>query len=136
MHPIQQELTSERALKKFLKESDYPFLENLSTRILSALADKKAEHDAQEKLRIERETKRLELLALIEAEGFSLADIAGEKPEQKTPKRRPKYEYVENGITRSWSGVGRTPAPIQQALDDGKSLDDFLIGANNSTLSR
>lgn len=132
MHPIQQELTSERALKKFLKESDYPFLEKLSERILSALADKKAEHDAQETVRIERETKRQELLALIKMEGFSLEEIAGEKPEPKSPKRKPKYEYVENGITRRWSGVGRTPAPIQQALDDGKSLADFLIITGNS----
>ena len=126
MNPIQHELTTERVLKKFLKESDYVFLEKLSERILSALTDKKAEHDEQEKLRIERENKRLELLALIKSEGFSLADIAGEKPE-KTPKRRPKYEYVENGITRHWSGVGRTPAPIKQGLEEGKTLESFLI---------
>lgn len=127
MNPVQQELTSERALKKFLKESDYLFLETLSARILSALADKKAEHDEQEKQRIERETKRQELLALIKMEGFSLADIAGEKPTQKSPKRKQKYEYIENGITKRWSGVGRTPAPIQLALDNGKSLESFLI---------
>ncbi|CAI2031155.1 H-NS homolog stpA [Serratia fonticola] len=127
MNPIQQELTTERVLKKFLKESDFPFLEKLSQRILSALADKKAEYDEQEKQREARESKRLELLALIKSEGFSLADITGEKPVINGPKRKPKYEYVENGTTKRWSGVGRTPAPIQQALDEGKSLDSFLI---------
>lgn len=127
MNPIQQELTTERVLKKFLKESDYLFLEKLNQRILSALADKKAEHDEQEKLRAEREIKRQELLALIKSEGFSLEDIAGENPPPKTPKRRPKYEYVENGVTRRWSGVGRTPAPIQQALNEGKTLESFSI---------
>lgn len=127
MHPIQQELTSERAVKQFLKESDYLFLETLAERILSALADKKAEHDAREKQRVERENKRQELLALIKSEGFSLEEIAGENPPPKPPKRRPKYHYEENGVTRRWSGTGRTPAPIQQALSEGKTLDDFLI---------
>lgn len=130
MNPIQLELTTERELKKFLKESDYLFLEKLSERILSALADKKAEHDAQETLRVERENKRQELLALIKLEGFSLEDIAGENPPPKKPKRRQKYEYVENGETKRWSGVGRTPAPIQQALDAGKNLESFLIPDN------
>lgn len=127
MNSIQQELTTERVLKKFLKESDFPFLEKLSQRILSALADKKAEYDEQKKQREARESKRIELLALIKSEGFSLADIAGDRPEQHVAKRKPKYEYVENGTTKRWSGVGRTPAPIQQALDEGKTLESHLI---------
>ena len=37
MNRIQDELTSERALKKFLRESDFAFLEMLSARISAAL---------------------------------------------------------------------------------------------------
>ncbi|WP_337049922.1 H-NS family nucleoid-associated regulatory protein [Serratia fonticola] len=136
MNPIQQELTTERVLKKFLKESDYVFLEKLGERILSALADKKAEHDERETQRVAREEKRHELMALISAEGFSLTDLLGSDMPGKSPKRKPKYEYVENGETKRWSGVGRTPAPLQQALDAGKKLNDFLISPDNSTLSR
>ncbi len=44
MNRIQDELTSERALKKFLRESDFAFLEMLSARISAALDEKRAEH--------------------------------------------------------------------------------------------
>lgn len=132
MNPIQEELTSERTLKKFLKESDYTFLNMLNDRISSTLADKKSEHDEQEKQRIERENKRMELMSLIEAEGFSLTDLIGSEAQVKSPKRKPKYEYIEGGVKKHWSGVGRTPRPIQNELDAGKPLDSFLI-ANQSS---
>lgn len=129
MNAIQQELTAERVLKKFLKEADYLFLDRLSQRILSALADKKAEHDEQEKQRVAREEKRHELIALISAEGFSLTDLLGSCSDVpgKSPKRKPKYEYIENGVKKHWAGVGRTPRPVQEALDAGSPLDSFLI---------
>jgi DNA-binding protein H-NS/DNA-binding protein StpA len=127
MNPVQEQLTSERALKKFLRESDFSFLENLRTRISSILDEKRAEHEAQEKLRLQREEKRSELLALIAAEGFSLSDFVGETPVKKPAKRKPKYQYTENGAQKFWSGVGRVPVAIQQEIDAGKSLDSFLI---------
>ncbi|MGS5495241.1 H-NS family histone-like protein [Escherichia coli] len=70
MNRIQDELTSERALKKFLRESDFAFLEMLSARISAALDEKRAEHIEQEKLRRQREEKRNELLALINRRAF------------------------------------------------------------------
>lgn len=46
-------------------------------------------------------------------------------------KRQPrpaKYKFIDvNGETKTWTGQGRTPKPIAQALAEGKSLDDFLI---------
>lgn len=77
MNRIQDELTSERALKKFLRESDFTFLEKLSARISAALDEKRAEHIKQENQRRLREEKRNELLALIESEGFPAAELAG-----------------------------------------------------------
>lgn len=127
MNRIQEELTSERALKKFLRESDSTFLEKLRERISLTLDDKRAEYEEQEKQRRQREEKRNELLALIESEGFSIADFAGDKPVKKPSKRKPKYQYSENGETKFWSGVGRAPVYIQRELDSGKTLSDFLI---------
>ncbi|EKT1335106.1 H-NS histone family protein [Salmonella enterica subsp. enterica] len=127
MNHIQEELTSERSLKKFLRESDFIFLENLSTRITDALTEKRAEYEVQESLRQERDKKRLELLELIKAEGFSLADFIDVPAPEKKAKRKPKYQYVENGVTKYWSGVGRAPVVIQRELDEGKTLESFLI---------
>ena len=127
MNHIQEELTSERALKKFLRESDFTFLEKLRERISSTLDEKRVEHIEQENQRRQREEKRKELLALIESEGFSLSDFTDDKSVKKASKRKPKYQYSENGKTKYWSGVGHIPVYIQRELDSGKSLESFLI---------
>ncbi|ROH76242.1 DNA-binding protein [Lonsdalea populi] len=127
MNHIQEELTSERTLKKFLRESDFTFLEKLRERISSTLDEKRAEHIEQENQRHQREEKRKELLALIESEGFSLSDLADDKPVKKTTKRKPKYQYSENGKIKYWSGVGHMPVFIKREIDAGKTLESFLI---------
>lgn len=127
MNRIHEELTSERTLKKFLRESDFAFLEKLGARISAALDEKRAEHIREENERIKREEKRNELLALIESEGFSAAELAGNSAAPSSAKRKPKYQYVERGIRKTWSGVGRVPVVIQQELDAGKTLESFLI---------
>ena len=50
------------------------------------------------------------------------------KARKKTlPKAPPKYQFEENGETKYWSGRGRAPKPIDEALKAGRSLDEFLI---------
>lgn len=47
---------------------------------------------------------------------------------KKRQPRPAKYKFTDvNGETKTWTGQGRTPKPIAQALAEGKSLDDFLI---------
>jgi DNA-binding protein H-NS len=62
--------------------------------------------------------------------GFTFAELAAAAPAKKTggAKSPPKYQHPENpSIT--WTGKGRQPAWIKEALEAGKSLDDFLIGS-------
>lgn len=127
MNPIQQALSSKRTLKKFLSECDFVFLNTLNEQITASLTERKAEHEAQEQQQREREAKRLELLELIKAEGFSPEEFASIQTAPKGAKRKPKYKYIEGGITKYWSGVGRVPVVIQQELDAGKTLESFLI---------
>ncbi|EKJ80166.1 H-NS histone family protein [Escherichia coli] len=44
-----------------------------------------------------------------------------------------KYRYEYNGQTMYWSGQGRRPSVIAEAIKNGGSLDDFLI--SQGTLS-
>jgi len=127
MNTIQQALSSKRTLKKFLSECDFVFLNTLSEQIAASLTERKAEHEAQEQQKKEREAKRLELMELIKAEGFSPEEFASANATPKAAKRKPKYQYIEDGVTKYWSGVGRVPVVIQQELDTGKSLESFLI---------
>lgn len=73
--------------------------------------------------------RRQEALVAVEAKakemGFSLSELT-----QGTKKTKaalpPKYRHPENAAN-TWSGRGRQPKWIKEGLDQGKSLDDFLI---------
>ena len=60
-----------------------------------------------------------------------ISALAGEASGGRKSKRAPrpgKYKYVDhNGEQKIWTGQGRTPSAIQEQLDAGRSLDDFLI---------
>ena len=113
-------------------------LENLLEKIETLVSEKKVElakAQEEENARQERIAKYKELL---EKEGISrqeLAEILGldvsEKVSGVSKKRsaRPaKYQYVdENGVTKTWTGQGRTPKAIQAQLDQGKPLSSFEI---------
>jgi DNA-binding protein H-NS len=56
------------------------------------------------------------------------------KIERKKVKftRPAKYRYIgSDGLEKTWAGVGRKPKEIQAAIDNGASLDDFLIDSND-----
>ena len=46
-----------------------------------------------------------------------------------------KYRYEYNGQTMYWSGQGRRPNVIAEAIKAGGSLDDFLISQDTSSCS-
>ncbi|WP_299771189.1 H-NS histone family protein [uncultured Tateyamaria sp.] len=73
--------------------------------------------------------KRKEALAAVEAKaaemGFSLSELTGgAKP--KGPKAPPKYCHPENPA-KTWTGRGRQPNWVKEALAGGKALEDLLI---------
>ncbi|MGY5618596.1 H-NS family nucleoid-associated regulatory protein, partial [Vibrio cincinnatiensis] len=46
----------------------------------------------------------------------------------RCPKLLVRIKYTDaSGKEQFWTGQGRTPSIIQKSLDNGKSLDDFLI---------
>ena len=76
--------------------------------------------------------QKQEAMATIEAKakemGFSLSDLVGGKATGfgKRKVNPPKYRHPENPEA-TWTGRGRQPAWIKEALENGKSLDEFLI---------
>lgn len=81
---------------------------------------------------IEGYEKRQRAIAMAEAEkaarqhGFSLAELTAMKAGGAKQKNPPKYVHPENP-EMTWTGRGRKPKWINEALEKGKSLDDFLI---------
>lgn len=63
---------------------------------------------------------------IAKAAGFSsLEEMMASQP-VKAAKAEPKYRHPDNP-EMTWSGRGRKPSWIAEALEAGKSLDDFAI---------
>lgn len=138
MSEVLKVLSNIRSLRLATRDFSVEQLENLLEKIETLVSEKKVElakAQEEENARQERIAKYKELL---EKEGISrqeLAEILGldvsEKVSGVSKKRsaRPaKYQYVdENGVTRTWTGQGRTPKAIQAQLDQGKPLSSFEI---------
>jgi DNA-binding protein H-NS homolog len=138
MSEVLKVLSNIRSLRLATRDFSVEQLENLLEKIETLVSEKKVElakAQEEENARQERIAKYKELL---EKEGISrqeLAEILGldvsEKVSGVSKKRsaRPaKYQYVdENGVTKTWTGQGRTPKAIQAQLDQGKLLSSFEI---------
>ncbi|MDW2172994.1 H-NS family nucleoid-associated regulatory protein, partial [Vibrio sp. 1567] len=83
----------------------------------------------------QQEDKLAEIAEKIAQDGIDvealISALSGETKTKAKSKRAPrpaKYKYIDtNGQEKTWTGQGRTPSAIQEQLDAGKSLDDFLI---------
>lgn len=75
-----------------------------------------------------KERQRQKALSELEAKaqemGFNLNDLLGAKKARKGGL--PKYRHPEDP-TVTWTGKGRRPDWIKDALAQGQSLDDLLI---------
>ena len=125
-------LTNIRSLRVLARNESLELLESILEKLQLVISEKR-----EELLKIQQEEKeRQERIAkykdLLKQEGITvdeLAEILGaEVPRKKREARPAKYQYVdENGVTKTWTGQGRTPKAIQTKLDKGQSLSDFEI---------
>lgn len=103
---------------------------NLHTMSLDEL--KKLQKDVAKAIEDYEERRRTEALAAINAKaqemGFALSELVDGPVKKKGAKTKlpPKYQHPENPAL-TWSGRGRQPAWIKEALEAGQSLDKFLI---------
>ena len=138
MSEVLKVLSNIRSLRLATRDFSVEQLENLLEKIETLVSEKKVElakAQEEENARQERIAKYKELL---EKEGISrqeLAEILGldvsenvSGVSKKRSARPAKYQYVdENGVTKTWTGQGRTPKAIQAQLDQGKPLSSFEI---------
>lgn len=135
---IRKLLLNIRSVRVFARETSFEQLLEMQEKLNTAIEERREEAEQEAAERAEREKKRQELLSLIAGEGFSPEELLGlsedaPKTRKKTlPKAPPKYQFDENGETKYWSGRGRTPKPIDEALKAGRSINDFLIKKDTS----
>ena len=95
-------------------------------------------HKELEKLRtdVDKALERLEVQRLAEARkaaetaakkfGYGLKDLIGAPKAAKAKPSAPKYRNPSDP-SKTWTGRGRQPGWIKEALKAGKSLDDMAI---------
>ncbi|WP_439242516.1 H-NS family histone-like protein [Lonepinella sp. BR2474] len=125
-------LTNLRSLRAVINTIDLAKAEKVLEKLQLIIDEKRKAAEAQ----VAEIKARQELIKKYQAElkekGISLSELIDNHAENKVKKQRTslpaKYQYIDdNGEQRTWSGQGRTPKAIKNALDAGKSLDDFKI---------
>jgi len=58
--------------------------------------------------------------------GMTVEEILGREKGGRAPKGEAKYRHPENPDL-TWSGRGKRPAWVTEALNAGKSLDDLAV---------
>lgn len=96
---------SKDELKKLIKDAEKA-LKTIETRRLTQ-AKKAAESIAKEY-------------------GFSLDDLLGGRATKKGSKSAPKYQNPAD-TSQTWTGKGRKPNWVNDALESGKTMDDLKI---------
>ena len=130
---VRKILSNIRSLRAFAREVDFALLEDMSEKLNSVVEERRADAEREAKERQQRETRKRELLEMINSEGFSVSELLGDSTAEAVRKKRvvqqvpAKYQFEVNGEMQYWSGRGRKPKAIEEALAAGKKLDDFLI---------
>ncbi|ARU93475.1 MULTISPECIES: H-NS family nucleoid-associated regulatory protein [Tatumella] len=125
-------LNNIRTLRAQARDLALSDLEEVLEKLTVVVNERREEIEAEQAQNREKEEKLTKYREMLLADGIDPNELLGAiEVSKKRVKRAPrpaKYKYTdENGESKSWTGQGRTPAAIKKALDEGKSLDDFLI---------
>ncbi|EBN3062765.1 DNA-binding protein [Salmonella enterica] len=130
---ISKTMQNIRSLRAYAREITFEQLVEMQEKLSVVIEERREDAEREAAEREEREKKRQELIQLIQSEGFDLSELANGSADsagstKKTVKKAaPKYEFTEDGVIKQWSGRGRQPKPIADALANGQKLEDFLI---------
>lgn len=100
----------------------------------TAIVEERREEQASEGAKAVEHAKRVDKIReMMLSEGIDISELmqqekSVETAKKKRAKRPAKYEYTDSsGAHQTWTGQGRTPSIIQEALDNGEHLEKFLI---------
>ena len=129
---IRRTLSNIRSLRVFARETEFDLLLDMYEKLGSVIEERREDAEREAKEREQRDARKRELLEMIASEGFSVEELTGSYTGTTRKKRvvqqvPAKYQFEVNGEMQYWTGRGRKPKAIEEALAAGKKLDDFLI---------
>lgn len=127
-------LSNIRILRAQARDLDLATLEELYEKLTAVVEERRSDEESFQKEQKERLEKLEAYRKMLEDDGISAEDllaVASTTKQSKGKVRTPrpaKYKYTDtNGETKTWTGQGRTPKPIADALEAGQTLADFEI---------
>lgn len=133
MSSMLKNLNNIRSLRVMARELSVEVLDDMLEKLRVVTKERRDEEELLQRQRAEQQETINTLLAMMRADGIDPEELlsmsaATSRSVKKRQPRPAKYRFTDtNGETKTWTGQGRTPKPIAQALAAGKSLDDFLI---------
>lgn len=121
-------LTHGRKFKVAVGELDLGELTSFQEKLTKLIDDRENEAAAALEMNAERNTQITAIRKQIAELGLSTEDIETVKASKKKRYPRPvKYKIEINNETTTWTGQGRIPTVLKKELDEGFTLEDFLI---------
>ncbi|SDO73702.1 H-NS histone family protein [Desulforhopalus singaporensis] len=123
-------ITHARRFKSAVKDLGIEQLEEIKNKLDKIMEDRLEEEAEEEKKNAERIAKINKYKEMLEADGIGLSELQEAEAgniRKRTP-RKPKYEiWNESGERITWTGQGRMPNIFKARLEEGESMDTFLI---------
>lgn len=128
-------LTGLTALRKFANTKDYEWLETVVGQLSSIVEEKREAFEFAKMEAEEREKERQKAIKLVEEMGFSVESllepitVSTKKVKKAKKNTEPKYRFTDpiTGKVDTWTGVGRMKKGLQSLINNGRSLEEFLI---------
>lgn len=129
-------INHERRLNAALKDLSVNELKEVQEKLANVVSKREQQEAELERERKEKREKIAELKRTMQEAGIDISDILEEeiggkalkKPKRKRAPKPAKYEFRdENGERKTWTGQGRMPKALQNAVENGRPLEDFLI---------
>ncbi|WP_321150797.1 H-NS family histone-like protein [Aeromonas jandaei] len=135
MNDFLKTLLNIRSLRAALRELSFEQLVEVKEKLDEVFAEREQQESKIQAESAERLQKLAEFTEMLKQAGIDPSELVGTAAPAKADgstkaKRAPrpaKYKYIENGQEKTWTGQGRMPKAIAEAVANGRALEEFLI---------
>ncbi|MGL5390954.1 MAG: H-NS family nucleoid-associated regulatory protein [Shewanella sp.] len=123
-------LTHGRRFKAAVKDLSVDELRDLAAKLDKIIVERDSMEQEEQLATAARNAKIEEIRQQMEAVGLSIDDLGGVTIKAVSKKRAPrpaKYQIEVDGEVIQWTGQGRMPTVFKNALNNGRTMEDFLI---------
>ncbi len=135
MNDFLKTLMNIRSLRAALRDLSFEQLVEAKEKFDEIYAEREQQESKIRAESAERLQKLAEFTEMLRDAGIDPSELvgtaapakAGGSAKTKRAPRPAKYKYTEDGQEKTWTGQGRMPKAIAEAIEGGKALENFLI---------